>query len=467
MTGIKRLADLPTPPTDGLMGHLKTIKSARMHKQLLLWSYEYNGLYRIRLANRKAVVVAQRSLLQYSLKNRPAVFRRYSVTARVLDELNINGIFSAEGENWQHQRELINNAFNGARLRYFFPAISRITNNLVSKARDLSTAGESIDVKTLFAEYTLDTISSLVFAYDINTLNQKNDPLHGHLSAIFPGINARISSLFPLWKLIKNEKDKKLEAGITALIALLKKSMANTRKKITDNPILLEQPENLLQAMLAECIKSNEHFSEDVVLSNAITFMLAGEDTTATALSWLSHLLSVHPDIQAAVRKEIQALPDGTFQQWPLPRIPLLNACIHESMRVKPIAPIMYLEACKDTTLRELRIPKGQMVVLLVHALAKDEDRFPDANQFNPYRWLSENNPSRVTDMAPFGGGARVCPGRSLALIEMKMAMCQLLKQFEFEAVDSSQVQEKFECVVMPDNLRIRLKAQTPSAVTA
>ncbi len=466
MTGIKKPAELPTPPTDGLMGHLKTFKSAQMHRQLLQWSDEYNGLYRIRLANRKVVVVGQRSLLQHVLKSRPALFRRYSAMARVLDELNINGIFSAEGENWQHQRELINRAFNSARLRYFFPTLRRITNNLVNKAREFSASGKPIDIKKLFAEYTLDTISNLAFAYDINTLNKKNDPLNCHLSSIFPGINARISSPFPLWKLIKNEKDKKLEAGNSALMALLRESITNTRQKITDNAMLLEQPENLLQAMLAECIKSNEYFSEDVVLANAITFMLAGEDTTATSLSWLSHLLSVHPDIQAVVRKEIQALPDDTFQQWPLPRAPLLNACIHESMRVKTVAPIMYLEAREDTTLGKLQILKGQMVVLLIHALANDEGCFPESHQFNPYRWLSENNRNRVSDMAPFGGGSRICPGRSLALVEMKMAMCQLLKQFTFEAVESSQVLEKFEFIVMPDNLRIQLKAQSPTAVT-
>ena len=454
------VSDLPSPPGCGVTGHLKLLKRPDIHRLFQQWALEYGSLYRLRLAHQKAVVISDRALVQQIMKERPETFRRHYNIESVFDELGINGIFSSEGEDWRQQRELFNPAFNGANIRYFFPTISQLTDRLLDKITCLSTQKEPIDVKRLFAEYTLDIISSLAFAYDINSLSGQADSFHDDLCAIFPGINARLRSPFPFWKIYKTQKDKKLEAATIRIKQFLNQRIEETKNKLHSQPELKDKPENLLQALLAEQEKDQQSMNSSRVMANAVTIMLAGEDTTANSLAWLSHLLSTHPDIQDDLRREVMAVPEGAFKQWPLPKTPLMNACIHESMRVKPVAPFLYASPLSDRVLGNLAVPKGTLLIILTSGLGADEHLFPDATQFNPYRWLGDN-PAKTGNMAPFGGGPRVCPGRSLAMVEMKLAMCRLLRQVELTPVAENSVRELFDFVMTPENLMMQFLCTT------
>ncbi|MDB2384749.1 cytochrome P450 [Endozoicomonas sp.] len=457
---LRTIDDLPAPPVSGLLGHLKDAKSPDAHRCYQAWAEAFGGLYRLRLAHKKMVVVSDRALVHQLLKERPECFRRHHKIEAVFEDLGVNGIFSAEGEEWQQQRALFNPVFNGANIRYFFPVISELTDRLTSKIGKLAVQQKPEDVKRLFAEYALDIISSLAFAYDMNSLSGKADSFHEDLSAVFPGINARLMAPLPLWKIYKTPKDKKLEKGMSRIKIFLNQRIEETKNKLHMKPELREKPENLLQALVAEAAKDQSSMNSSRVLANAVTIMLAGEDTTANSLAWLTHLLSIHPDIQADLRQEVLAFSDADFDRWPLPKTPLMNACIHESMRMKPVAPFLYATANNDTVLGNLAVPKGVMLLVLTSHLSNDEKAFPDADTFNPYRWLGDN-PAKIGNMVPFGGGARVCPGRSLAMVEMKLAMSRLLRRVELKPADGGTPRERFDFVMMPDNLMIRFSALT------
>ncbi len=280
-----KIDQLPSPARDDIFGHLSTLKSTNVHKQLQQWSEDFGGLYRIRIAYKKAVVVGKRNLIQEILKQRPDRYKRRKNIELVFQELGMNGIFSAEGADWKQQRQLFNPAFNGANLRYFFPAINKITDQLIAKAHSLAESGKPIDIKKLFTEFTVDTISNLAFGYDINTLGGDNKKLHKHLSAIFPGLYSRLTLPLPLWRIYKTDKDRKLENANTAIKSFLNERIAITRQKMVNTPSLKEKPENLLQAMIAEQEKNQSSLSDNVILSNAITILIAGEDTTANSLA--------------------------------------------------------------------------------------------------------------------------------------------------------------------------------------
>ncbi len=448
------IADLPAPPARFPLGHLKTLRQNDMHRQLLEWSKQYNGIYKIRVMHKTLVAIGQGALIQEVLKQRPEVFRRRSNMQSVFQELGMNGILSAEGEQWQQQRTLFNPAFSGENLRSFFPCISRVTNQLLNNVRHIAGSGKSVDARRLFTQYTVDMISNLAFGYDINTLGGNNSVLHGHLAAIFPGLNTRVSSPFPYWHWYKTRKDKKLEQAFETVHILLKERIAHVRKQVHDQPELRENPENLLQALVVAQEENSGSFSESTILANAVTILIAGEDTTSNSLSWLAYLLAVNPDIQTAVQEELLGLAKASLHQWPLPQTPLLTASIHESMRLKPVAPLIFAEALKDCTVGDLFFPENTRLVMLNNAMSYDESNFPEPERFNPYRWL-EKGSCRISHMMPFGSGSRVCPGRSLALLEIKLSMGRLLQKYTISVVDSEQVKERYNFVMMPDNLSI------------
>jgi cytochrome P450 len=137
-------------------------------------------------------------------------------------------------------------------------------------------------------------------------------------------------------------------------------------------------------------------------------------------------------------------------------------------MRLKPVAPIIMLQPTRDTVVAGVEVPQRTVIMCLMRAGATDERRFPDAQAFDPARWLdgqmrggSASSPKRVA--MPFGAGPRLCPGRYLAILEMKMVMAMLLAGFDIESVttpDGREAQEHLAFTMFPVGLRLKLAAR-------
>jgi cytochrome P450 len=142
-----------------------------------------------------------------------------------------------------------------------------------------------------------------------------------------------------------------------------------------------------------------------------------------------------------------------------------LDACASETMRLKPVAPFIGLEALRDTTVGDVAVPAKTLIWGVLRHDSVDERHFERAAQFEPERWLAEaakplSSGARRAAM-PFGSGPRMCPGRYLALLEMKMAMAMLLSRFEIVAVDTPDGQparERMAITMNPVGLRLRLR---------
>jgi cytochrome P450 len=137
-------------------------------------------------------------------------------------------------------------------------------------------------------------------------------------------------------------------------------------------------------------------------------------------------------------------------------------------MRLRPVAPVIVLEAVAATTLRspdgDIEIPDETTVVVLVRPPAREAARFHDPEAFRPERWL-DGAAAGAHDPAahiPFGSGPRICPGRSLALLEMKVALAMLYRCFDVTRVGRSEdVKELFAFTMSPTGLVVRLRGRS------
>lgn len=143
-------------------------------------------------------------------------------------------------------------------------------------------------------------------------------------------------------------------------------------------------------------------------------------------------------------------------------RLARANAVAHEALRLRPVAPLQLLTANVDAALGEYFLPKGTSVALLPRPAALDEANFADPLAFRPERWLDPGSgPHDVSALTPFGSGPRMCPGRSLALLEMKTCLAMLCKSFDIERVGNSKdVAERFGFTMSPSELRVRLRGR-------
>jgi cytochrome P450 len=200
------------------------------------------------------------------------------------------------------------------------------------------------------------------------------------------------------------------------------------------DPDLHHNPRNLLEAMIAAADQSDGVGDDHDVAGNVATMLFAGEDTTANTLAWLIYLMKRHPEALRRAEREVRRLaPDlAALAAEHLDRLDDLGACVSEAMRLKPVAPFLGLEALGDTTVADVQVPAGTLVWCVMRHDSLDERHFPNPRAFDPERWLSGAE-KRVS--MPFGSGPRVCPGRYLALLEIKMAMAMLLGSFEIDSV--------------------------------
>jgi cytochrome P450 len=133
-------------------------------------------------------------------------------------------------------------------------------------------------------------------------------------------------------------------------------------------------------------------------------------------------------------------------------------------MRLRPVAPLLLLEANHDVVVGDIAIPTGQWLMLLTRRPAVDRTHFGDPDRFRPERWLDEAATGGAHDPSahmPFGSGPRICPGRTLALTEMKMLLAMLYGAFDVErAGDGSAVREAFSFSMSPVGLRVRLRSR-------
>jgi cytochrome P450 len=204
--------------------------------------------------------------------------------------------------------------------------------------------------------------------------------------------------------------------------------------------------------------------------------LLAGEDTTANTIAWMIDALWRHPDKLARATEEVRrtvapgAVP--SFDQ--LERLDYLEACAHETMRLKPVGPVIGLQALREQTVGGIRMPAGTVVINVMRRDSVSDRCVPQAAAFEPERWLTGNGPGAMASSAkrssmPFGAGPRICPGRYLALLEMKMAMTTLLGRFDILSVqtpDGQPAREHLSFTMTPVGLRMQLKerATAPEA---
>ncbi|MEI7342274.1 cytochrome P450 [Pectobacterium brasiliense] len=460
MRSIKRL---PMPPTRSILGHVDYLKRSDVHLQMLRWKAQYGRFYRLRLGFTSAIVIADAECIRTIMKSRPDEFRRISSIESVFQEAGLNGVFSSEGKRWEHQRRLTEPMFQPAHLKYFYPSLRKVTSRLSDRFTMLAETGEAVVLVEEFKRYTVDITSLLAFGEDVNTLEQGENPLSQSLRHLFPMINARSGSLFPLWRYIRRERDKQFDASLSLIREYVDGFIYRQRKRLRLNPQLIEAPENMLQVMLAEQ-KKDGTLKDDDIVANAITLLLAGEDTTANTLAWMSFQLCSAPSVEECVFQECKEATDGAgaLLPWPLPRLPWLTAVMYESMRLKPVAPLLYLEPTKNTVIDDFLIKKGTPLLLMLNASGFDDALFQQPDDFVPERWL-ERGKASFSDLQPFGGGPRMCPGRSLALMEIKLGFHVLCSGFRVEAQQpASDVTESFAFTMSPSGFRVKLHKREP-----
>lgn len=462
-SGIRSLKELPGPKGVPLLGNARQIRPSEMHLQLEAWVRDFGERYRIALGPRPFFITANPDDIAFILKNRPDGFRRFSRLDVVSEELGIMGLFSASGDRWKRQRPLVMSAFNPAHVKSYFSSLHISTLRLQARWQRACEAG-AFALEPDLMRYTVDVTSGLAFGIDTNTIESEGVIIQEYLKDIFRMLQKRMLAPIMYWHWIRFAEDRKLERDLQIVHKTVRDFIQMAQLRMDQNPDLYSQPTNLLEAMIAARDEEGKGLSDNELAGNVLTMLLAGEDTTAHTLAWFIYLIYRHPMVLEKLRIEINAIlrQDAVpSRHEQLAGMEYMECCIQEVMRLKPVAPLIASEACHDTVVGGIALPKGAQILMLVRSAAVKEDNFVFPQSFEPERWLqpsSQQNNKKVS--VPFGSGPRICPGRYLALEEMKMVIAMLVQNFDLVQVDTPNGQEPKEHLsftMAPHNLHIAL----------
>ena len=449
-------SELPAPPGWPIAGNLFQLKQDRIHLILEDWARKYGAMYRLHAANKRALIVADHAGIMQVLKERPATFRRSKTIESVMEDMGVTGLVSAEGEHWKRQRRLSMQAFNPAHLRTFFPQVVKVTRRLLNRWRTAASTRAAVDVQRELSRYATDVTAGLAFGSDINTI-EGSSAVVSHLNRIFPMIHRRVNTPIPYWRYLKLPADRSFDRALHGLHMAVDEFIAQARARMRADPSLLERPANLIEALVAARDAPDSGFTDDDVFGNVFSTMLAGADGTANTIAWVVYFLCESPEWQRIVQAETDALlRDGDvlhdFDAFSIP-FPNADAVIQESMRLKPAFPILLHESNVDTSIGNVRVPAGTIIVLLLRMVGLDSAVFPDAEEFKPARWMQSD--ADRSYLVPFGSGPRMCVGRPLAMQELKMITTMVARNFDVRRTATTPVEERFEFSMRPLNFTV------------
>ncbi|SAL21564.1 cytochrome P450-like protein [Caballeronia peredens] len=482
---LREVDDLPSPRGLPLLGNLHQLPPATHHLTLERWAAELGTPYVFHFGTTPVTVWNDIELSHTVLRERPQRYRRYAPIERILKEFGCNGLFSIEGEAWEPQRRLVMQALSIPHIKAFYPTLAAITERLRRRWEAAARAGDVVDMIDDLKRFTVDVTSTLAFGEDPNTLENERVLIQEQLAMLLPMLMARVNAPVAYWHYVKFPRDRKFDDAMVAVHRHIRELMTRARARMRENAaaqaceaLLAEtspEPSNLLEAMLALRDEPGSGITDDDVSANVLTMLVAGEETTATSIAWALRFLGADEALQTRVAAHARhVLGDAAVcpNYGAMRELDLCEALCTEASRLHPVAPYLSLEPLEEVRLQGVRLPAGTKMFLLNRPAMLDPQNFADPGRYDPDRWLHDHR--QIQDAASgcpahrgahepraylqFGAGPRVCPGRHLAAVEMRLVLSMLMANFTAQlAVDPAQIREICAFTAVPSAMPMRL----------
>ena len=395
-------------------------------------------------------------------------------TKKFLARTTGEGLINAEGNAHKAMRKAVAPAFSGHHIRELAPLFyAKGLAFADSLAREA--AKGPVEVMAQMSRVTLDIIGAAGVGKDFNTIENDEDKLAKLYAYITDGNRGPLWLFVILMLVAPQWVWERLRGTPYARIANAQKQLRiEIRALIQEKKQLIKEGKSEQQKDIIAIIMRSGDFSDDYLVNQLLTFLAAGHDTTASALTWTIYLLATNPQIQDRLRGECHAHLDGKpvsdidASHFDAETMPYLTAVCNETLRLYATVPVTGREAVKPTQIGEQLIPQGTTAMMSPWAINRDKTLWgPDADEYKPDRWLdgpdaAYGGASTKSPLAllTFLHGPRSCIGQGFARLEMKCLLAVLVMRFQFDLANpEEEVQVGGLFTIKPKGgLRVRLK---------
>lgn len=391
---------------------------------------------RVRMGTRRFVAISNADQVDHVLHANRLNYVKSNEYEPIRTAAGIN-LLTDEGDSWAAHRGAVNPMFAKRRLNELFELMLDPVEDAADElgARDGRVV---VDLHEEMVQLTLRVVANSLFSQDFGELIDKmHDLATRGLEATEMLLRMGMVGLMPRPVYAILSRVIRLPIPVPPPFRLLQEVVSGLDRGV--NEIVDQRYANPTDApdLLNMLVGADDGaWPRQRVRDEALTFILAGHETTANALSWFWYLMALNPQHRDRMLEEIDRVLKGRRPTTDdLAELPWTTACVMESQRFYSAVPVVMRTALQDDVIGGHRVRKGTTVMIPIHAIHHDERYWDKPEEFDPTRFLpNAPRPIRSTYL-PFGGGRRVCIGQSFALMEMVAIAAMLSQRFEFDLV--------------------------------
>ncbi|XP_069832011.1 cytochrome P450 2F2-like [Dendropsophus ebraccatus] len=429
----------PGPKPLPILGNIPMMDMSKPYKTFYQLSKQYGSIFSIQMGTTKMVVLCGYDTIKDALINNAEVFSDRPRNPLFTDSTRDHGIVFANGENWKVMRR-----FTLSTLRDYGMGKRTIENKIIEEAECLVQKLKSYEGKP-FGNFSSITgaVTNIIVAILLSKRFDYEDPT---ILRIVSLVNENLRLLGSPWVRLYNVFPAlmdRLPGPHRTVFKNLREFHRFIRATFTEYKQQLDvnDQRNLIDAFLAKQQEgkqeSTEYFHNENLTVLVGDLFGAGMETTSTTLRWGLLLMIKYPEIQKKVQNEIdKVIGLAQPQMEHRKHMPYTDAVVHEIQRFGDVAPTTVPHvASQDVTFRGYSIPKGTIIISVLHSIHKDRGYFEKPDEFYPEHFLdSEGNFRKNEAFIPFSIGKRSCAGETLAKMEIFLFFTTLLQNFTFKA---------------------------------
>ncbi len=336
----------------------------------------------------------------------------------------------SDGERHQRQRQLLAPPFHGERMRAYGEDIRQITQQVSHQWQ----MNKPLKIRNSMQEITLRVILRVVFGLEAgerfeelrrslsDLLDFMTSPLMS--SAFFFNFMQKDFGTWSPWGWILQQQKKIDELIYT----LLRERRAQPQQNRQD----------ILSLMMAARYDDGQGMSDKELHDELMTLLVAGHETTASALTWAFYWIDYLPEVRENLLRELTTVAPNRDLST-IAKLPYLTAVCQETLRIYPIAMNAFFRIVKTPIeIMGYKLPKGTLIIPSIYLAHHREQVYPQPKQFKPERFLERQY--SPYEYLPFGGGNRRCIGMAFAMYEMKIVLATILSEFQLSLVNKRPV---------------------------
>lgn len=415
---------------------------------------ELGPIFERKILGHRLIVVSGAELVA-ELNDESRFAKFLALPHRKLRALGGDGLFTAFNSepNWGAAHRILVPGFSRESMRRYHSVMSEVVGELVGHWATLSES--PIDVTADLNALTLENMARAGFGYSFGSFGQGGSPFVEAIVRILGHVN-RTSNDLPFMRILRRGDDARTARDVAYVHGVvddvIEARLRDPEKRYDDLlDLMLHTPDPDTGALL-DTVN---------VRHQVLTFLVAGNETTAGTLAFALYFLAKHPAVAQRVRAEADAASDLSYDD--VAALRYTRAVVDETLRLWPSAPGYFRKARHDTSLASGKYPMraGEWAFVLTLGVHRDPVWGNDADVFDPDRFSPERARTRPAQAyRPFGTGPRGCIGRQFALHESVATLATLVRTFDFELDDAYELDIQESLTLKPQNMRMTVRAR-------